>query len=122
MVASKVPLYSNLCQAIILEVPSNPSKEMLFQSVSEVNESGVNTVVEQPGLYKVFSDVRFEGPPIESGKPYSSSTCQVKAYITLFHCGHYFPKYNVNMGYKSDCVLCIVICIAIIHSLQPPSL
>ena len=68
MAVSKVPLYSNLCQAIILEVPSNLSRETLFQSVSEVNESGVNTVVERPGLYKVFSDVRFEGPPIDSGK------------------------------------------------------
>ena len=83
MAASKVPLYSNLCQAIILEVPSNLSQRTLFRSVSKVNESGVNTVVERPGLCKVVSYVGFEGPPIDSGELYSSLFCSRIIHITI---------------------------------------
>ena len=83
MAASKVPLYSNFCQAVILEVPSNLSQKTLFQSVLEVNESGVNTVVERPALYKVLSDVKFGGPSIDSGKLYSSLFCSRVIHITI---------------------------------------
>ena len=69
--ASKVPLYSNLCQVVILEVPSDLPQESLYKSVSEVNQSSSKTVVKRPGLYKTTPAVLFlDGPPIESGKPF----------------------------------------------------
>jgi len=67
--AVQVPLYSNLCQVVILKAPSNLSQETLYRSVTEVSPSNSNTVVTRQGLHQITSAVLPQnGPPIESGK------------------------------------------------------
>ena len=70
MAASEIPLCSNLCQIVRLEVPSHLSQRSLYRSVLEVNQIGAKVVVvKRKGLYDVTPTVKFLDAPIEYGKP-----------------------------------------------------
>ena len=68
--ASEIPLCSNLCQIVRLEVPSRLSQSSFHRSVLEVNQSGGKVVaIKEQGLYNIIPAVKFLNAPIRCGKP-----------------------------------------------------
>ncbi|KAF8816178.1 hypothetical protein BYT27DRAFT_7248489 [Phlegmacium glaucopus] len=71
---SKCSSYSNLCQIVKLQLPSDQLQETFYRSVTvtEVNQASTKTVDKRPALYTVTLTVEFlDSPPSLESEPHS---------------------------------------------------
>jgi len=88
MAAPRAPLYSNLCPAVILEVPSHLSQASFYKSVMEVTQDSRKPVlhIKRPGPHtlRVTPSISFPEGSIRSGKSHSSFTNEILPKIFLY--------------------------------------